>query len=372
MVQTAICVTLFAIAMIPFSAAEAITPAIDCTKQFLFKPFRLGRFLKLTLVAMLVEGGFSSFSSGSKLPSGNGGKAPFHIPPLHFPTTQFHWPAIMIVGVMIAAFLLIVVPIGLVIGYLLIRLRFSFFDCMLRRQDQIAVAWRRYHAQALRFLWMTVILAIAVWALLAVVGVALYQHFKPLFQALFSDSKPTLSDFLPMLAALIPLFVLLALAGGLLNIALGDFVLPRMALEDATVLDAVGDVWEDFQAEPGQFLLYVFLRFLLTLLATIIGVIGLVIPVLLLIGIGVGAVLLLKGLSLPVAILLGVPAAILLLFLAAAAFVGVAGTIGTFRRAYAMMFYAGRFSLMGEMLAPAAVPLPPWQGGLGTGPVSSS
>ena len=46
--------------MITLSAAQAISPAIERTKQFLFRPFRLGRFLKLTLVALLTDDAFVS------------------------------------------------------------------------------------------------------------------------------------------------------------------------------------------------------------------------------------------------------------------------------------------------------------------------
>jgi hypothetical protein len=39
-----------------FSAADAIAPAISRTNRFLFHPFRLGTFLKLSLVAVITEG----------------------------------------------------------------------------------------------------------------------------------------------------------------------------------------------------------------------------------------------------------------------------------------------------------------------------
>ena len=118
--------------MIPLSAAQAISPAFDRTKQFLFQPFRLGRFLKLTLVAVLTEGGMYSFSGGHSSsmgqPGGTGGSMP--MPPMHWPAMA----ALAGLGIVIAC---IVIPIALFIGYLLIRLRFSYFDCVLRMQDRM-------------------------------------------------------------------------------------------------------------------------------------------------------------------------------------------------------------------------------------------
>ena len=46
-----------------FSATQAISPAIDRTKRYLFHPFKLGTYLKLSLVACLTEGGSSGFNS---------------------------------------------------------------------------------------------------------------------------------------------------------------------------------------------------------------------------------------------------------------------------------------------------------------------
>jgi hypothetical protein len=137
--------------MITLSAAQAISPAIERTKQFLFRPFLLGRFLKLTLVALLTEGGMAScnFSNfGNHLPSGDTPGLSHPLPPLHMP--QMHTPAMAVVIAVFVTVAVIGIPIVLLLSYLLIRLRFSFFDCVLRQQPFIAPAWRLYHRQALR------------------------------------------------------------------------------------------------------------------------------------------------------------------------------------------------------------------------------
>ncbi len=45
------------------SAADAITPAIYRTRNYLFRPFELGTYLKLCLVAVITEGLGGNFNS---------------------------------------------------------------------------------------------------------------------------------------------------------------------------------------------------------------------------------------------------------------------------------------------------------------------
>jgi hypothetical protein len=42
--------------MFALSAADAISPAVQRTRMFLFRPFRWGTYLKLCLVALITEG----------------------------------------------------------------------------------------------------------------------------------------------------------------------------------------------------------------------------------------------------------------------------------------------------------------------------
>ena len=348
--------------MTNYSAAQAISPAIEITKHFLFKPFRWRTFLKLALVAMLTEGGMSScnFNSNSRFPSGNSGgqKVPFHLP--HWPAMHLHWPAMIVVVGFVTAVVLLGIPFFLLVSYLLIRLRFSFFDCLLNRQRLIAPAWRRYHQQALRYLGLNLMISVAVWIVTGVVAWAIYVHFKALFQTLFNGGQPQFSEFLPVLAVAAPFFILLAIFGGLLDTALGNFVLPRMALDDASIQDSLEDVWVDVKAEPGQFLLFILLKFLLGVVASIGGFVAILIPMVFLVGIGALLVILLKGVSTASALALGIPAGLLLLVVLFLAVIALSGTIGTFRRSYAMVFYAGRYPTLGEILQPTPpMPFPP-------------
>jgi hypothetical protein len=341
--------------MASYSAAQVISPAIQRTKWYLFQPFRLGRFLKLTLVASLTEGSLSSCNFSSSFPgshSGGGDSTPFHWPAIH-------WPALPVIVAIIALVCVLVIPLYILLSYLLIRLRFSYFDCVLYGRDRIAPAWNRYHRQALRYLGLTLLIGCAFWIVLIPAGYGLYLRFKPLFDSLRAGAAFHFSDFLPLIAIVGLGSLLLALVGYILEVTLTSFVLPRMALEDASIREALEDVWADMQSEPGQFLLFYFLRALLSFAASIVAVIALVVPFAIMGGIGAVLVFLLKGASIPAAFIVGIPLAALLIAAFVAALIGVGGSIGTFRRNYALLFYAGRFPLLGAILWPPQPP-PVW------------
>ena len=363
--------------MSSYSATAVITPAIERTRQFLFRPFYLGRFLKLTLVGLLTEGGMSSchFGSGSSsTPSGGhaggfpgGLDHPFHLPVLH-------WQALALVGLFAGA-ILIAAPIWILIRYLLIRLRFSFFDCVLYEEDKIGPGWRKYHRQALRYLGMSLCVTAVWWLLLIPVGYEVYQHFKQLFHAMISGGNFTFWDILPLAGTVLPLMLVWALGAYLVDTTLGCFALPRIALEDASITEALGDVWGDLLAEPGQFALFFLFRALLSFAATILACVALGIPLVIVALLGVAVGLLLKAVSTTALAALGIPALIVVLILLLAAVIGLSGTIGTFRRNYALLFYGGRYPELAAILWPPRAPVAEvagWQPGFPPNPVEGA
>jgi hypothetical protein len=356
--------------MSQYSATAMIMPAVARTRQFLFRPFILGRFLKLTLVALLTEGGMASCNFNTGLPSGSGqGPTGPLSRPLHLPLMQ--WQAMALVSFLLAVSI-VAIAIGIVIRYLLIRLRFSFFDCALYEQDAIGPGWAKYHRQALRYLGMSICVTAAWWLLLIPVGYEVYRHFKALFDTLFSGGDFRFWDLLPVLGMIVPILMVWAIGAYLVNTTLGCFALPRMALEDASIGEALEDVWSDVTAEPGQFALFFLFRALCSFAATIAAFFVLVIPMVLVGLLGALVGLLLKAISTTALVALGVPALIVVLLIALAAVIGVSGTIGTFRRNYALLFYGGRYPQLARILWPPLPPAPAvtgWQPGFPPNPV---
>ena len=68
------------------TAADSVSAAIQRTREFLFRPFTWGTFLKLGLVAIITEGLGSNFNSSShgRETQGHGPAipAPFNLPPV--------------------------------------------------------------------------------------------------------------------------------------------------------------------------------------------------------------------------------------------------------------------------------------------------
>ncbi len=114
-----------------FSASQTVSPAIERTKSYLFRPFKLITYLKLSLVACLTEG-FSSnfnFNSGNHSSSGTG-VGDF---------TGFHFTNEIIA--LIVGAVLVCIAIGIFISYLITRLRFAFFHCLAHQTKEIRPVW---------------------------------------------------------------------------------------------------------------------------------------------------------------------------------------------------------------------------------------
>src|ERR1700736_6447686 len=95
------------------SAADSVSLAVQRTREFLFRPFNWGTYLKLGLVAIITEGIGSNFNSSSH--NGQSGGHGFNLP---YP---FHLAQVWI----LAFFALALVAVLLSwIFYLITRLRF--------------------------------------------------------------------------------------------------------------------------------------------------------------------------------------------------------------------------------------------------------
>lgn len=227
--------------MTSYSALEAISPAIQRTKLFLFKPFALTRFLKLALVATLAEGAYSgaNFNFSFPFPGGAGKSVPVDIPALHLP------PLSVWIGIA-AVVLLVSLPIGLVLTYLLTRLRFSYFDCLLDWHDSVSVGWKKYHRQALRYMVANICIGLVFLLALGLILVWVWWRYRALFAALFSGEKTHVDvSFFALIVPFAWIFLtvsVLSLVAFVVQSLMTYCVLPRMALDDATVMRAAAEV----------------------------------------------------------------------------------------------------------------------------------
>jgi hypothetical protein len=336
-----------------FSAADAIAPAISRTNRFLFQPFRLGTFLKLSLVAVITEGMTGNLHSSHYNPGTHVG-APGTMPPMNFPGA---WLGLALLAIAIT------IPIMIGIFYLITRLRFAFFYCLVYQVKQIAPGWRLYREQAMRFFLLSIGVGLAFLAVVVLCALPFISGFFKFFQQMHKGAPFDWGGFLSLLLPLLLLLVVLCLLGWATDVIMRDLMMPHMALENATVGEAWSSVSARIGAEPGAFFLYGFLRLVLPIVAFIAIAIVMIIP-LIVIEVGIGAVaaglaaLMVNAAGFTKVLLVIIETADILLGIGIALFVGlfVGGPVATAIRSYALVFYGSRYQLLGNLLYPPAPP----------------
>jgi len=329
-----------------YSAAEAITPAWEHAKAWLWQGTSKKVFLQLAAVATLA-GTFSAtagFNSGNFRERMRGINARQHAANPQFAhAPHLHGAALIPIFIVLAV-------LGAILFYLSVRFKFVLVNALATRRREIRLIWDLYADITWQWIALTLVLTLVAAAL----G----------FSAFFGLRHTTLGQ-----AGNVFMVVLGILGGIALAIAawiLRDFVLPVLALEGATI----GFAWERamgvLSAEPGEFALYFLLKivftFLLAICRAIVFVIAAIVLVIPFVIVGVipaiflrhGALGLAGGLIFVlIALVLGlIYAAVCILLL-----VAINGPITAFFTSWGLYFYGGRYPLLGEMLEPSiAVP----------------
>jgi hypothetical protein len=337
-----------------FSAPNAITPAIERTRALLFQPFRWSTFLKLSLVALITEGiggnYRSSWGGGHHGHASNGGPStisPFHLTP--------EWIAAIVAGS------LLIIVLGCIVFYLITRLRFAFFHCLVHNTKEIRPGWRLYRMQAGRFFWLPGVVGFCFLFFVALIALPFVAGFWRVFHQGAGAGKPDFGLMLSLILLMIPIILLVVLAGFAADLILRDLMLPHYALDDATAGEAWAAVWARIRSEKGAFSLYALFRFILPIAATIAVAMVAIVPAILFalviaalaIGIHTG-----MGGATGGAALLGIMAEVTVGLIALAVVVLIAicvgGPLSTGVREFALLFYGGRYQKLGDLLAPAA------------------
>jgi len=333
------------------SAAEAISPAINRTREFLFAPpFRWPTFLKLCLVAAITEGLGTNLQSNANKghPSGTGGIGSIGM--------QFS-PVIIAAIVAMSLLMLVVV---LLIFYVMTRLRFAYFHCLVTKTRLIKPGWNLYRPQANRFFRMNVGVGVCFVLMAGLMVSPFIPGFVRLFRQIQEGSGPDISLILSLALPLIPIFMLIVVSGIALDIILRDGMLPHYALEDATAGQAWSALWERVLAEKGAFFAYGILRIVLPIIAFIGIVVVLLVPGLVLVGCVAGAEYAIHsgfahaaGAGVAIGAMLEVFIGAIALGFALVIGISIGGPVSTGIREYALVFYGSRYQKLGEQLIPA-------------------
>jgi hypothetical protein len=339
--------------MFPISAADCVSPAIQRTRELLFRPFQWGPYLKLGLVAIITEGIGNNFRSSQHGGHGTGTES------MGLPPSSVR-PELIAV---IAAALLLALVLSLFVFYLITRLRFTFFHCLIHNVRQIRPGWQIYRSQAMRFFWLNVVVGLCFVLLMILVAIPFAAGFWRVFQETQHGGHFNVGLMLALVLPLIPIILLLVLAGVLADLILRDGMLPHFALDNATAGEAWTRVWAHIKAEKRQFFVYALLRVILP----VIAMIGLFI-LLLLPGLGLAAALAsvefavhsifadATGVSAVIGVLLKIFFGVVAFVFAVLASICIGGPVSTAIREYALIFYGGRYKALGDILYP---PTPP-------------
>ncbi|HTV06467.1 MAG TPA: hypothetical protein VME86_13955 [Acidobacteriaceae bacterium] len=341
--------------MLPISALDAIGPAIQRTRTFLFRPFRLPTFLKLCLVTLFTEGFGGNFNfsipSGHSSSSAHFVDSPSTVTPLASLTTG-HAAAI-------AAAALAFIVLCFIAYYLITRLRFAYFHCLINNTREIRPGWRLYRAQAVRFFWLNVVVGLCFLLVVAIIALPFAEGFWRLFHRAPVGGHPDFGLLLSLLLPLIPIILLFVLAGVAADLILRDFMLPHFALDNATAGQAWAAVWARIKAEKVSFLVYGLLRLILPVAAMIGLLLVLLIPTLIIVAafalVEVAIHSAFAGAAGGAAIIGVLLESIVgLAAFGTALFVGLClgGPLGTAIREYALLFYGARYERLGGILFP--------------------
>jgi hypothetical protein len=267
----------------------------------------------------------------------------------------------MIAAIVVGAVALFVV--GLIVFYLVTRLRFAYFHCLIYDTKEIAPGWRIYSTQATRFYVLNLVVGFCFLLLVGLLAVLFGTGiWRVVREAQSSGGHPSIGLTLSLVLPLIPVLLLLILLAVAADVVLRDFMLPHYALDDATAGEAWAKVWARISMEKGSFFGYGLMRVILPILAMIAAAMVLIIPALLsgalvaVLEMGVHAALgdatgAAAGVGLFVEVLIGLIALGIALFVALC----VGGPLSTAIREYALLFYGGRYPRLGNILSPSPV-----------------
>jgi hypothetical protein len=252
------------------------------------------------------------------------------------------------------------------IFYLITRLRFAFFHCLIHNIKEIRPGWHLYRTQATRFFWLNFFVGLCFLLLLALIAIPFAAAFWGLFKNVAAGGHPSLGSIFALILPLIPIIFLIVFLAIAVDIVLRDLMLPHYALENATAGQAWSAVWARITREKGAFFVYALLRVILPIVAAIALIIVLIIPIIIFVVVIVAVEV---GIHAAFSAATG-GAAFIAIFLEAlfgvvaggigiAVGIGLAGPVSTAVRQYALMFYGGRYQPLGDILFPPPPPPAP-------------
>ena len=335
----------------PLSAVDVVSPAFERMKSHLFKPFRLGQWLRLALVGFLAGEMGQSGGCSVRLPleilseRSNQLQGPLGPPrgPLFF-------------VIVVLAFLLLLV-LGIIFAYINSRMRFVLFDSIVNGECRIRDFWRRRGAPAFSyFLFQILLSVIGVLSVSVILGIPLFIAFT---LGWFRNPGQHILGFVLGGIILFVVFFIWVVTMVLVQVLTKDFVVPQMAIDGVSVSEGWSRLWPMMKQNQGAYAGYVGMKLLLVIAGAVItGIASFAAMILLLIPFGgIGLVAFLMGraagmgwnpVTIAIAVVFATIAILTLIFLVC--LIAVPSIV--FFPAYAYCFFAERHPALRALLYP--------------------
>jgi len=245
------------------SVIDPISQAIDRTRDVLFRPFSIEKWLILGFCAWLAQLG-----QGGGGPNGQGGSSSDHPHEIRHEIHQA-WAWVMdhlvpILAIGIVVFVVIIV-IWLVLLWLSSRGKFMFLDGVVHNRGAVVEPWHRFHDHANSlFLFRLLVGLISGVFILGLVLAMLTTVW------LWAEMRIAEPMFILGVVVIILGIVGIAFIMGLIGLAIDDFLVPLMYLRDCKI----GPAWRELSAllgaRPGAFILYVLIRIIISFVVVLI------------------------------------------------------------------------------------------------------
>jgi hypothetical protein len=342
----------------------------------LFRPFRLGVWIKMGFIGLL-GGGLATFSMNTSFR----GTMPPQFPHDRFPSDPFYEIQRAMRSIhladyfhIIVAVLAVVIVISLLFLYLFCRFRFVLFDSVVSGRPAVGPGWREYASQANRYFGFWLAFRLLTWtAMVFIIGVPLWHAYKG---GVFSGDN-SIGALFQVLGSIVVGAIAAGAAFAIISTLMKDFIMPIMALDNLLLGDAWSALWRVIASEPGAWIGYLCMKVVFAIgggialgIASVIAIIPAIpiigIPVALLV---VPGIFLLKAGATAVAVILFGIAALLATAGFCCLYMILIAPLTVFFPAYAFYFFGGRYPKLGALLWPEPVPPAPLPQVAGAQPV---
>jgi hypothetical protein len=254
------------------SVTSAFEPAIKYARLVLFRPFEIGKWFTLGFCAWLAsfgEGGsMPAFSGSFNFRSGSGGGGRGGSPQSFFEesrewvSSNWEWlvPAVIIGAVILLA-------ISLLVAWLSARGRFMFLDGVVQNRGAVAEPWQRLRKQG-----NSLFIAQIVLGLISLIGSVVIIGIGALIALPDIQAEQFGSHAVTALVIGVPLFLVWMLCLWVVNVLIGDFIVPVMYVLDLKFIAA----WHILKNEiaPGNFWAFVRYCGMVLLIGMALGIIA--------------------------------------------------------------------------------------------------